>query len=70
MIQRKEFWLKVFKISLIFQAMIFLFALLKSLLSGSIKGLTVSGLSQALGISLIFRFTAGLWITFKDDQSS
>ena len=70
MIQRKEFWLKVFKVSLIFQAMIFLLAFLKSLLSGSIEGLTVSGFFQAVGISLIFGFIAGLWVTFKDEQSS
>jgi len=69
-IQRKEFWLKVFKVSLIFQAMIFLLALLKSILSGSIEGLTFSGFFQAVGISLIFGFIAGLWVTFRDAQSS
>jgi hypothetical protein len=68
-LKSKSFWDKVFKLTVYFQILILLLALLKSFLNGGIDGLTMMGFIKAVLISFVGGFLAGLSIAYKDETS-
>lgn len=67
--KKKTFWKKALKVSLFFQLVILTLGFVKSYLSGTIDGLTLSGFIEALIISAIGGAFVGIYLAIKDENS-
>lgn len=68
-LKTKNFWTKALKLSLFFQLVILALGFVKSYLSGTIDGLTITGFFEALVISGICGLFVGVYMAIKDESS-